>query len=183
MEKNNSFNDFLSVIQKKHDKNKKFKISNSYGIYDGYKYYRKTKKKEKEYILTESQYFSITRKINNILRDLITNGEDIRFPYNMGELGLKKFEPTLKIKEGKVYTTRPIDWNRTVKLWYEDKEAYENKYLIRYEDNEIFKIYYRKGKAKFKNKSFYKFIPNRELKRILKNNIKEGIVNDAFLKK
>ena len=39
------------------------KITGSLGVYDSYKYYRKIKPKDKKYILTESQYFSIIRQI------------------------------------------------------------------------------------------------------------------------
>ena len=43
------------------------KIRNSLGVYDAYKYYRKNKPKDKQYVLSESQYFSIIRQINNFL--------------------------------------------------------------------------------------------------------------------
>ena len=40
-----------------------YSIRNSLGVYDAYKQYRKTKPKDKKYILSESQYFSIIRRI------------------------------------------------------------------------------------------------------------------------
>ena len=48
------------------------------------------------------------------------------------------------------------------------------------EEKEIFKVHYNKSKADYTNKSFYQFNANRELKKALKRNIKDGKV-DAFL--
>ena len=45
---------------------------------------------------------------------------------------------------------------------------------------EIYKIFYNRNLADYTNKSFYQFNFNRELKKKLKYNIKEGEV-DAFL--
>ena len=62
------YNEFIKEI-KKVNKKRNYQITNSWGVYDGYKYYRKTKPKEAEYILKEVQYFAIIRKVNNILFD------------------------------------------------------------------------------------------------------------------
>ena len=32
--------------------------------------------------------------------------------------------------DGKLKTNLPIDWNKTLELWYEDEESYKNKTLI-----------------------------------------------------
>ena len=74
----------------------------------------------------------------------------------------------------------PIDWDRTLKLWYEDKEAFKNKTLIKVEEKEIYKVYYNRNIAEYKNKSFYQFNINKDLKRKLKQTIKEGSL-DAFM--
>jgi 2-phosphoglycerate kinase len=158
---------------------RKHKICNSYGIYDGYKYYRKNKPKDKIYILTESQYFAITRKINTILADSIASGIDVVLPYRLGRIELRKYECKITFDGKKVKSNMPIDWDRTLKLWYEDKESFKNKTLVKIEEREIYKIYYNKSIAKYNNKSFYQFNFNRELKNKLKSNIKEGII-DAF---
>jgi hypothetical protein len=42
------------------DKPRVHRIRGSWGIYDGYKYYRKNKPKDPKYVLSESQYFSIS---------------------------------------------------------------------------------------------------------------------------
>lgn len=100
----------------------------------------------------------------------------------MGILELRKNKVKFEFRNNKVYTNLPIDWDRTIKLWCEDEESYKNRTLIKMEEKEIFRVLYNKSKANYKNQMFYQFKVNRELKRLLKNNIKEGNV-DAFLLK
>lgn len=170
--------EFLNSIRKIHEP-RVHKVKNSYGIYDGYKYYRKNKPKESEYVLTESQYFAITRKINDLLAEAISRGEDVILPFRLGRIEVRKYDGKITWDGKKVKSNLPIDWDKTLKLWYEDSEAYKNKTLIRMEEKEIHKIYYNKNLANYTNKSFYQFNFNRELKRSLKHNIKEGFI-EAF---
>ena len=180
MNTNKDYLEFINNI-KKVSQNRNHKVTNSYGIYHAYKYYRKNKPKEKDYILTESQYFSIIRKINEYLGDLLVTGNDILLPYQLGRLEIRKYNGDINIdeKSKKIKTNLPIDWNRTLKLWFEDKECFKNKVLVRVEKKELYKVYYNKIIAKYKNKSFYEFNINRDLKKRLKNNIKRGNI-DAF---
>ena len=55
--------EFLNKVRKVKE-SRNHKVKNSYGIYDGYKFYRKNKPNDPKYVLTESQYFAITRKVN-----------------------------------------------------------------------------------------------------------------------
>lgn len=171
-------NEFINAI-KKVSKPRIHKVKNSYGVYDGYKFYRKNKPKESKYMLTESQYFAIIRKVNVLLGDRLTNGGDVILPCRMGRLEMRKHEPSLKIEGNALKTNLPIDWNTTLKLWYEDKEAFMDRTLVRQNVREVFRLYYNRSKANFNNKSFYRFELNRELKKRLKANIKEGKL-DAF---
>lgn len=160
---------------------RKHKIRNSLGVYDGYKYYRKNKPNDKKYILTESQYFAIIRQINNLLGDNIVRGIDVKLPHRMGTIEIRKYERSLSIDEnGKIKTNLPVDWDNTLKLWYEDKQSYNNKTLIRLDEQEIYKIFYNKENANFNNRSFYEFVFNKDLRIRLKRNIKQGII-DALL--
>lgn len=155
------------------------KVKNSYGVYDYYKYYRKNKPKDSKYILSESQYFSIIRKVNEYFVDEILKGNDVVLPSRLGRLEVRKRKARIYLDKGKVKSNLPIDWDKTLKLWYEDEEAYKNKTLIKIEEKEIYRLYYNRNLAEFTNKSFYQFNFNRELKRRLKTNIKEGNI-DAF---
>lgn len=173
-----NYEDFIKEV-KKVNKKREYKISNSWGVYDGFKYYRKNKPNKPEYILKEVQYFAIIRKVNNILSDLLANGEDIIFPYRMGGLELRKYKPEVRLDGNKVKISAPIDWNRTLKFWYEDKESFKNKTLLKAEEKEIFKVFYNRGVANYPNKVFYQFKVNRGLKQKIKENIKENRI-DAF---
>lgn len=157
------------------------KITNSYGVYDYFKFYRRTKPREKRFVLTESQYFAIIRRVNSALAALFVTGKEIRFPMRMGTLELRKSVKTPKIgPDGKVVFNTLIDWDKTIKLWYEDEEAYKNKTLIKQESKEVFKTFYNKSVATYNNKSFYLFQLNKELRREISKNIRKGKI-DAFL--
>lgn len=161
------------------NRNRNHKIKNSYGVYDGFKYYRKNRPKKKEFVLTESQYFSIIRSVNNLMVGELLKSNDVDFPHRMGRLEVRKKPTTLKIVDGKLINTMPIDWDRTLRLWAEDEESYKNKTLIRFEEKEIFLIFYNKHDCDYNNKVFYHFSINTQLKQRLKDMIKQNEI-DAF---
>ena len=165
-----SFLEFSRRIRKVH-KPRYYKVRNSLGVYDAFKYYRKNKPKDKKYVLKETQYFSLVRKINNILGEHLIKGEDVELPLRMGSLMLMKKDRYVRLDEnGKLKTNLPIDWMKTLKLWYEDENARKNKTFVRIEESEIFYIIYNKGN--YNNRSYYEFIFNRDLKGRLKRSIK-----------
>ena len=162
---------------------RQYKVNNSLGVYDGYKWLRKNKWFGMR-PLKEHEYYSIIRKINLLLSDEISNGNDIALPYHMGHIELRKGDVYIGIdNDGKLKTNLPIDWNKTLELWYEDEESYKNKTLIKMEEQEIFKIYYNKWSANYNNKSYYEFIFNKDLKVRLKQKIKEGVLDAPLLKR
>ena len=159
---------------------RKHKVRNSWGIYDAYKYTRKNKWFDIGQPVTEHQFYSIIRKINNYLADLLLQGHDIELPCRMGTIEVRKYDASISIKDGKVRSNLPVDWDRTLKLWSEDEEAYKERTLIKVEEKEIFSVFYSRTRANYKNKSFYEFRPNRQLKLRIKKRIKMGEL-DAFL--
>lgn len=158
---------------------RKHKVTNSIGVYSAYKWIRKNKWLNIGRPLTEHEFYSIIRKVNDYLADSFLHGNDIKLPHRMGRIELRKYDVRVSFDGEKVKTNLPIDWNRTLKLWYEDEEAYENKTLVKVEEKEIFKVYYNRQLADYNNQSFYEFNVNRELKKRLKQRIKEGKL-DAF---
>lgn len=155
------------------------KVNNSWGVYDSYKYLRKNKWFDIGQPLTEHQFYYIIRQVNNFLAESLIQCKDIILPAKMGKLEVRKYEPSITFKDGKVKANLPIDWDRTLKLWSEDEEAYKERTLIKMEEKEIFKIYYNRFKADYKNKCFYEFSLNRDVKQRLKRKIKNGNF-DAF---
>ena len=155
-------------------------IKNSYGVYDAYKYYRKHKPEDKKYIISESQYFSIIRTLNLLLCEEILNQKDIVFPLAMGRIEVRKNTPGVKIDQnGKIKTSYPIDWDSTIRLWYEDQEAKTERIILKKKEKEVFRIRYNKSHARYKNKEYYEFKVNRALKLSLRDVIREGDF-DAF---
>lgn len=170
---------FIENIKKVKER-REHKIKNSYGVYDAYKYYRKNKPLDRKYIITESQYFSIIRKVNNLLVLYFLKGHEIKFPKRMGSLYLVKNTTKIYNQDGKLKNTYPIDWNTTLKLWKEDKESFNKKIIIKKVIKEVFKIKYDKIKANYKNKSFYNFKPNRQFKLKIKDYILNNNI-DAYI--
>lgn len=161
------------------DKPRQHKVNNSLGVYDAYKWIRKNKWLDIGRPITEHEFYTIIRQVNNLLAENFLKGRDIVLPHRLGTIELRKYETKMSFNNGKLHTNLPIDWDRTLKLWAEDKEAYKEKMLVKVEEKEIFKVFYNKGKANYNNKSFYEFEVNRDLKRRLKQRIKDGLI-DAF---
>lgn len=155
------------------------KVNKSLGVYDAYKWIRKNKWLDIGRPLTEHEFYTIIRQVNNLLADNILDGNDIHLPHRMGDIELRKYENIVEFRNGILIDSLPIDWDRTLKLWCEDEEAYKNKTLIKMEEKETFRVFYNKGIANYENKSFMQFETNRNLKLRLKQKIKNKTI-DAF---
>lgn len=173
------YNNFRKQVLKL-TSSRKHEVSGSLGVYDAYKYIRKNKWFDIGRSLSEHEFYTIIRQINSLLAEEFIKGHDIELPHKLGRIELRKFEKRISFRDGKVYTNLPIDWDRTLKLWAEDNDAYREKILVRMEEDEIFKVVYNKSKANYNNKSFYEFSVNRDLKKRLRQRIKEGLL-DAFI--
>lgn len=167
------FKEFQEAIQKKRTK-KKVKVSNSWGVYDAYKHIRKNGWFNIGRPLKEYEFYSIIRGINILLSEEIAKGNNIHLYHGMGELELRKTRRGAYIRKGKLTVTYPVDWNKTLRLWYESEEAKMQKVLIRNETKYVYRVKYNKSKAQYKNQCFYEFDTNRFLKQKLKENISKG---------
>lgn len=172
-----TYNEFRKEIQVSSNRN--HTITNSIGVYNLYKWIRKNKWLDIGRPLTEHEFYSIIRKVNNYLAESLLKGEDIKLPCRMGQLEIRKYDTRITIKNGKVKTNLPIDWDRTLRLWYDDEESFKKKTLVRLDEREIYKVYYNKQLADYQNMVFFEFKINRDIKREMKKRIKEGRL-DAF---
>lgn len=158
-----------------------FKVTNSWGIYDAYKYIRKKGWYDISRPLKEHEFYSIIRSMNKLLADNISLGETVKLPYKMGSIELRKYEVGVNIDSlGVLHNTYPIDWFKTLQLWDEDPDAYTQRLLIRNENPWLFHIFYNKRHAVYENKIFYQFYPNTFIKRNLSKNIKQGKVDTLY---
>lgn len=159
-----SFREYFTKT-KNHKAGHKHKVTGSWGVYDYYRYYRHNKPKDKKYVLDSATYYKIIRMVNEAMADKLAKEHQLELPCRMGMLEFIKYPHTLKIVDGKVKTSRPIDFFATVKLWYEDPEAEKQKILIRKEEEDGLKAYYRKRNAIYQNKFFYEFQLHRTVRR------------------
>lgn len=165
---------------KKVSESRTYKVTNSYGGHDAYKWYRENIQQDPKVAVTLVNYLKIIRSVNDRLRELLANGTEIVLPCGMGMLELKKVQYYYDVSGGKVKTNIMIDWDKTLDLWAEDEECFEKKQLVRFTNKYRFKILYNKENAKFNNKSYYHFSVNRGLKKRLKENIRDNKI-DAFI--
>lgn len=150
------------------------KLKTDYGMPDYYKFY----KKKLDNPIDNKLYNEIITKFNDEIKHLIIEDNlTYQLPFLGFEIVLKKQKRVPKIVNGKLINNIPPDWKATNELWDKDAEAKEKKLLVRYNNyhtsNYIYRIYFKKFKSKIKNKSLFKFQPNRTFKRQLSARIKD----------
>lgn len=165
------------------NKGKTFKVRNSFGVYDAYKYIRKQGWYNIGRPLKEGEFYAIIRGINNLLAEELLKSQEIKFPASMGRLEMIKYEVGASFKEGQLKVTYPVDWMETWKLWHRDNAAFQEKALVRHTNNWVYRIRYVKDKANYTNKQFYLFTLNSKLKKRLSQNIKNGKIDTLWLKR
>lgn len=148
-----------------------YTINDSWGIKDIYRLLRKEHKIKETY----PQFQAIIKAMHKAMADALVEGKEIIFPHRMGGIILKKTERIYKTS----WKPLPVDWEATLQLWEEDKECFEKRQLIFHDEKTYFKFSYNKKRACFKNKLFYLFRVVREVKRRIKQEIKDGKI-DAF---
>lgn len=159
---------------------KQAKIRNSWGSYDIYKHIRKNGWYDIGRPVKEHEFYSIIREVNKLLAEEIANGNTVIFPYRMGKLELRKSERGVSLVDGKLKITYPVNWDETIRLWFEDKEARKNKTLLRNEEDYVYHVKYCKHDANYENKSFYQFTLNRFIKQELKKNIEQKKIDTLW---
>jgi len=173
--------EFRNKVCQKSKKGKNFKVQNSFGVFRAYKVLKKNHWYNIGRPLKEKEFFRIIRGINDLLAENIVNGIPVKFPEKMGELELMKEKRGVSFVDGKLKNTYPIDWDKTLRLWYEDPEAYQQRILVRNEQKEVFIVRYKKNRvACYENKTFYQFVLNRFIKKALKENIQNGKIDTLY---
>lgn len=158
------------------------KVKSDYGVKDYFSFYRKNYTN----LVNNSVYRKVLRSMNKKLAyKIATIPYDLKIPRAMGIMKVRKYYPEFRILPDGTYKNKmAINFKETLNLWEEDGEAKELKIKIYYEnehsDGFIFRIHYDKWQAKYSNKSCYCFRPNRGMKSLLGNNIKNKNI-DAFL--
>lgn len=163
-------NEFKNKI-KKVSESRNHSITNSYGVKDAFIYYKKTRPEENIFVLSDAIYRTLIREVNELLIEELLSSGELKLPVDMGQIRIYKKENKPVIKEGKVYYNAPIDWGKTLELWSSDNESKVSKTLVKVMPGDIYTFKYKHHYSKFKNKEYYIFKFNRQLKLSLKHKI------------
>ena len=78
-----TYEEFKSEVQHL-SRPRKHKVTNSIGVYSAYKWIRKNRWLNIGRPLTEHEFYSIIRTVNNYLASSCIEGYTIKFPHRMG---------------------------------------------------------------------------------------------------
>jgi hypothetical protein len=168
------YQEFLGKLQKRGSK--PHKISHCLGARDAFSWVRAnrweaTGGKHVDKLL----YSQIISEVHKILVDSLIEGHEIEFPYQMGSLVLTSVPAKVFYDNGELKTNYRTDWKKT--LDYRFNEDPEGHKLIKRIQPLIYAIKYYKKRAKYHNRKFYHFRPNRSLVRILGAAVERGKLN------
>lgn len=124
-------------------------------------------------------------KVSKIIQDIgkeinehVSMGNAIDFPLGFGKIMVLKYKKQpIFDKEGNLKTHYYINWNETLKLWYENPEEHKKKTLVKELSDTAIRIKY---KHNFMHKDLYYlgFLPIHTMRKAIANNFKEGIIVD-----
>lgn len=151
------------------------RVKGSVGMNQAFAYYKRNNG-----TLASDAFRKLIHRINQLLQESLSLGEEIELPQRMGRLEVAKFRTKVRFENGKMITNKAIDWPETKKLWEEDEWCRKNRKYIRFENEFIYRLRYRKQKANYKNKTYIKYYANRDLQRKLSSNIRDNKI-EGFL--
>ena len=162
---NSSYSEFLKKL-KNVDGPRKHKISNSIGMQHAFYHYRKNRPKDSRFVLARNQYDSIINDMNKLAADRLFENKSFLLPCGIGKLLINKTKSKVCIDDnGKLFCNKPVDRDKTYRLWYEDAEARLNKILVRVDTDEVFRFRYKKtGTLIAKGIIYFAFNFGRDLK-------------------
>lgn len=156
----------------------KYSITNCFGVRDAWRYIRTDKwKMLKGNHISSSVYKDVIGYINKLLIEELLKGHEIILPYSMGILKIIGYQGYAKIKDGCLCTNYTINWKETIKNWYNDSEALKHRQLLRKKQDYFYKVVYNNMYRTYKNKSYYRFRPNRSLCMRISRESEQGKLN------
>lgn len=163
-----SFKQFTNRILKRGSH--KYKIAHCYGVRDAWLWVRTNKwQLLKGSNPSHSTYGAVVNEVNKRIIEKLFEGNDIDLPHQMGSLQIVAYKTKAVFKDGKLKDNYSVNWTKTLRYWFEDKGALQERMKIKKESDYGYILQYCKNKAKYKNQSYYKFRCNRSLKlRIIK---------------
>lgn len=167
------YQEFVGKLQKRGSK--PYRIGHCLGARDAFHWVRSHRwKATGDKPVDKLLYSQIVSEVNKVLAEMLLEGHDIEFPYQMGSLVLTRTPAKVRYEDGELKTNYRTDWKKTLEYRFkEDKEGHE---LIKRIQPFIYSIRYYKKRAKYHNRRFYSFRANRSLVRIVGAAIEMGKV-------
>lgn len=168
------FQQYLNILQKRGSK--PHKLSHCLGSRDAFEWVRRN-----HWEATGGQridkllYSQIISEVNRELMELLLEGHEIEFPYQMGTLIISRTPAKVFYKDGQLQNNYRTDWKKT--LEYKFNEDPDSHVRIKRIQPFIYGIRYYKKKARYHNQHFYLFRANRSLVKTLGAAIERGKVN------
>ncbi len=162
-----SLSEFKKQVKKVYSE-RHYKLKNCFDIQRCFTYYRRHRPQESKFVITESQFYRILNAVHEEFIQQLLTGVDVTLPMHMGSIRITKSYPSVKYKNGELVNPYPIDWNKTIELWYEDEEAFKNKTLIRRILKVRYNIIYSKKDASYKNLYYFGIRFTRSLQKRVK---------------
>ena len=108
--------------------------------------------------VSESLVEKIIRTVNKNITTEICEKGSIHITH-IGTFYIKEIPQSFKYKNKNGYIAKSVDWKATYKLWFENKDMEQKKFLVRRKVNNRYKVCWNKNK--FKNYLYYSFKINR----------------------
>ena len=114
-------------------------------------------------------YSKILKEVNKAIVDLCLKGETVKFPYNLGKLGIIKYE---------------VDFNpEKQNIWKVDyKKSKELGMIVYFDSPYRYKWKWNKNEVNLIGKRWYKFLPLRQNSRAIAQIIRENPKLDYYTK-
>lgn len=169
------YQNFLNDLQKRGSK--PHRISHCLGARDAWKWVRKNKWQTLGgKPCPQSLYGEIINAVNWFLVEQLLDGHEVELPYQMGSLLIESQPAKVFMEDGELKNNYRTDWRKTLEYWYEDAEAKATHKTIKRVQNQIYYVNYLKRKAKFRNRRFYRFRPNRSLVKYVGHAVENGSI-------
>ena len=171
-----TLDEYKALMKSRAGRDNKYK--SAFSIRDAYKEYKRNMP-DASYTLTEEEHRHILNAIFEGMADKFLKYGIVRLGGRLGAIELiKKKTKVYKRKDGTLFANYPIDWDKTLELYYNDAEAREKRIFVRKCDNDYsYRIKYRASKASLKNSCYVQFRPSGLFRSRVSKAIKENKVD------
>ena len=129
---------------------------------------------------------SLFTKLNNdfalFISKEILNSKTVYLPHGLGVIKVVGKEVTPNFEDGKIKNLT-INWGATKKIWKEDPEQKNKKYIYyfnEHSDGVRYRFLWSRANMKCKNSTFYTFKPAKRTRQELARRIREGAEYEIY---